>query len=125
MHTDPDITVRMPTPADVNDDWTDPYFRPSTEPCTYWPAIGGALVVYGARDPGGPGQWHTCASGQWLRVDGVPLATGRLYRLGHHHRALLRAGLVALRTSWCSRFFEAYALLPGFPGGGSANGTWR
>lgn len=26
MHTDPDITVRIPTPADVNDDWTDPYF---------------------------------------------------------------------------------------------------
>ena len=72
MHTDPDITVRIPTPADVNDDWTDPYFRPSTEPCTYWPAIGGALVVYGARDPGGPGSGTPAHRGSGYELTGSP-----------------------------------------------------
>jgi hypothetical protein len=69
VDTAPDITVRIPTEGDVEEDLTDKYFAPPTGQCTYWPAIGGALVVCGARDPVGPGQWHTYASGQWLRVD--------------------------------------------------------
>ena len=42
-------------------------------------------------------------------------ATGRLYRLGHHHRALLRAGLLGFSTSRAAGFLGVYVAPPNVP----------